>query len=75
VARKLTKGKAFWASFWALCGCYGLTTWLAPSALPTVGPIIVGAIAAAGGLFQAASVADNALKGKFYQAELDKEGK
>ena len=71
--KKTTKGRAFWASFWALLACYGMTTWLAPAALPAVGPIIVAAIAAAGGLYQAANVADNALKGKFYRPELDGE--
>jgi hypothetical protein len=75
MAKKLTKGKAFWASFWALLACYGITAWIAKDALPTVGPFIVGAIAAAGGIFQAANVADNALKGKFYQPDLDKESK
>jgi hypothetical protein len=73
--KKTTKGRAFWASFWALLACYALTTWLAKEALPSVGPFIVGALAAAGGLFQAANVADNALRGKFYRPELDGEGK
>jgi hypothetical protein len=70
----MTKSKAFWASYWGLLGCYGLTAWLVPAALPSVGPGIVLGIAAAGGLYQAANVADNQVKGAHYRPELDKEG-
>jgi hypothetical protein len=72
-AKKLTKGKAFWAAFWSLNALYLLTALVAKDSLNTIGPIIVGAIAAAGGIFQAANVADNLVKGKHYVPDLDKE--
>lgn len=73
--KKLTKGKAFWASYWGLLACYAATSGLAPDALPSVGSAIVIALAAAGGIYQAANVADNGVKGAHYHAELDREGK
>lgn len=72
--KKLTKGKAFWASYWGLLACYAGTLALAPAVLPSVGPVIVGALAIAGGFYQAANVADNGVKGANYRPELDKEG-
>lgn len=73
--KKTTKGRAFWAGIVSLDLFFFATTWLAPAALTTVAPIIVCAITAACGFFHAAQVADNALKGKFYEPALDKEGK
>lgn len=73
--KKTTKGASFWAALLSLDLIYFVTAFAAPSALPVVGPAIILAITAAGGLYQAANTADNALKGKFYRPELDKEGK
>lgn len=70
--KKTRKATAFWATFWALLGLYGVTAWLVPSALPTVGSTIVGALAFAGFGFQAANVADNWQRSAHYVPELDK---
>lgn len=69
--KRMTKSKAFWATYWGLLACYFSALAFAPAMLASVGPLIIGALAAAGGLYQAANVADNAVKGKLYRPELD----
>ena len=68
--RKMTKARAFWAIYWGLLVCYAFTSWLAPDSLQSVGVAIVAALAAAGGLYQGANVADNLVKGKHFRPEL-----
>ena len=68
---KTKKSTAFWASFVALIVLYAFTAFKAPDSLNGVGSTIVLAIAAAGGLYQAANVADNWQRSKFYRPELD----
>lgn len=70
--KRMTKSKAFWATYWALLACYAGAVISGPEALQSVGSVIVGAIAAAGAFYQASNVADNGIKGKFYREELDK---
>lgn len=70
---KTKKSTAFWASFIALIVLYAFTAFKAPDSLNGVGSTIVLAIAAAGGLYQAANVADNWQRSKFYRPELDDE--
>jgi hypothetical protein len=68
---KTKKSTAFWASFIALVLLFALTAIKAPQSLDGVGSTIVIAIAMAGGLYQAANVADNWQRSKFYRPELD----
>jgi len=70
---KLTKARAFWAAFWAILLVYFVTLAVDPSVAGTIAPAVVAALAAAGGLYQAASVADNGVKGAHYRPELDRE--
>jgi hypothetical protein len=67
----MTKAKAFWAIYWGLLVCYALTGIFARESLPSVGTVIIGALAASGAAYQGANVADNLVKGKHYRAELD----
>lgn len=69
---KTKKSTAFWASFWSLLVLYFGTLAISPASIDVVGPVIVFAIAAAGGIYQVTNVADNAAKGKYYRSELDK---
>lgn len=69
--KRTKKATAFWATFWALIALYGLTAWLTPDALPSIGPTIIGALAFAGFGFQAANVADNWQRSANYVPELD----
>jgi hypothetical protein len=68
---KTKKSTAFWASFAALLGLFAFTAFKAPGSLDTIGSMIVVMIAAAGGIYQAANVADNWQRSKYYRSELD----
>ena len=69
---KTKKTTAFWATVWALLVLYVATLAISPASIDVVGPVIVFAIAAAGGIYQVTNVADNAATGKYYRSELDK---
>lgn len=69
--KKTRKSTAFWATFWALLGLYGFTTWIVPATLPTIGPMIIGALAFAGFGYQATNVADNWQRSAHYIPALD----
>jgi hypothetical protein len=69
----MKKKTAFIVGLAILVGLYLFTAWQAKDALPSVGSTIVIMIAAATGVYQIANVADNAVKGKWYRPELDRE--
>lgn len=71
----MKKRTAFKVGLAILVGLFFFTAWQAPEALPSIGSMIVAAIATSTIGYQATNVADNAMKGKHYRAELDREGK
>jgi len=71
----MKKKTAFWVGIVVLVGLFTITATAAPDSLPSVGQAIVLAIASVTIGYQGANVADNALKGKYYRPELDREAK
>lgn len=68
--KKVGKGVSFTMAFFGLLAIYFVTLFQAPDVLKEIGGTIVLAIAVAGGIFQVANVADNGVKGKFYNEGL-----
>jgi hypothetical protein len=69
----MKKRTAFKVGLAILVALFVFTAWQAPEALPSIGPTIIIMIGTVTVGYQGANVADNAMKGKHYRPELDRE--
>ena len=71
--RKMNKGKAYIAGLVSVVGCYAATLAVSPQAAATIGGPVVAGIVGLTLSYIGGNVADNGVKGKFYNEALDRE--
>lgn len=72
---KTKKATAFWVAVASINLMYFVTLFVSEAVAMEIGPIALFAVAVAGGIFQAANVADNVQRAKHFVPELHTEGK
>jgi hypothetical protein len=71
----MKKKHAFIAGIASILGIYAATLFMAPEALPAIGPAVIAGIVGACGFYQGTNVADNWQRARYYRPELDEKGK